>query len=89
MTSGGATCGTVPLVCSRLNALSIQLQADVEPPTPSDKKVPNVVSVNNGEWPNEGKVEFVNYSTSYRPGILPDVLRSVTFTVQPREKVSL
>ncbi|KAM7295067.1 putative multidrug resistance protein, partial [Ixodes scapularis] len=38
------------------------------------------------EWPKKGKVEFVSYSASYKPGILPDVLKDITFTVHPTEK---
>ncbi|XP_040069750.2 multidrug resistance-associated protein 1 [Ixodes scapularis] len=41
------------------------------------------------EWPQEGKVEFVSYATSYKPGILPDVLKGITFTVNPSEKVGV
>lgn len=39
------------------------------------------------EWPLEGKVEFQSYAASYSPGILPDVLKGITFTVNPSEKV--
>lgn len=65
------------------------MQNDVEPVAPGGREDSSLASVKSGEWPNEGKVEFVDYSASYRPGVLPDVLRSVTFTVQPREKVTL
>ncbi|KAM7295060.1 multidrug resistance-associated protein 5-like isoform X2 [Ixodes scapularis] len=41
------------------------------------------------EWPPEGKVEFVSYAASYKPGILPDVLKGITFTVNPTEKVGV
>ncbi|CAN8025485.1 unnamed protein product [Ixodes persulcatus] len=41
------------------------------------------------EWPQEGRVEFVSYATSYKPGILPDVLKGITFTVNPSEKVGV
>ncbi|XP_042143005.1 ATP-binding cassette sub-family C member 2 [Ixodes scapularis] len=41
------------------------------------------------EWPQEGKVEFQSYAASYNPGILPDVLKGITFTVQPSEKVGV
>ncbi|CAN7940672.1 unnamed protein product [Ixodes hexagonus] len=41
------------------------------------------------EWPREGKVEFVSYRASYKPGILPDVLKGITFTVNPTEKVGV
>ncbi|KAL1425826.1 hypothetical protein MTO96_018809 [Rhipicephalus appendiculatus] len=40
-------------------------------------------------WPSKGIVEFEKYSASYRPGILPDVLKSVTFVVEPQEKVGV
>ena len=38
------------------------------------------------EWPEDGTVEFENYSTRYRPG-LDLVLRNVTFSVASKEKV--
>ncbi|CAN8002072.1 unnamed protein product [Ixodes hexagonus] len=41
------------------------------------------------EWPPEGKVEFVSYSASYKPGVLPDVLKGISFTVNPSEKVGV
>ncbi|XP_077545768.1 multidrug resistance protein mrp-7-like [Haemaphysalis longicornis] len=40
-------------------------------------------------WPSEGKVEFQNYSASYRPGDLPNVLSDLTFLVKPMEKVGV
>ncbi|KAK8760856.1 hypothetical protein V5799_027873 [Amblyomma americanum] len=40
-------------------------------------------------WPTDGKVEFQNYSASYRPGVLPNVLSGVTFVVNPREKIGV
>ncbi|XP_077545836.1 multidrug resistance protein mrp-7-like isoform X4 [Haemaphysalis longicornis] len=42
-----------------------------------------------GAWPTAGLVEFEKYSASYRPGILPDVLKGVTFVVNPQEKVGV
>lgn len=38
-------------------------------------------------WPDEGKVEFINYSTRYREG-LDLVIKGINFTVKPGEKVS-
>ncbi|KAK8774604.1 hypothetical protein V5799_010863, partial [Amblyomma americanum] len=38
------------------------------------------------DWPIEGAIEFKDFSASYRPGILPNVLSNVTFTVMPMEK---
>ncbi|KAF9984832.1 hypothetical protein BGZ65_012496 [Modicella reniformis] len=39
-------------------------------------------------WPNEGRVEFRNYSTRYREG-LDLVIRNISFTVEPAEKVGI
>ncbi|XP_012942425.1 multidrug resistance-associated protein 1 [Aplysia californica] len=39
-------------------------------------------------WPSEGKIEFLNYSTRYRPG-LDLVLRGLTCTINPGEKVGI
>ncbi|KAF9112068.1 hypothetical protein BGX27_004016 [Mortierella sp. AM989] len=39
-------------------------------------------------WPNEGRVEFRNYSTRYREG-LDLVVRNISLTVQPAEKVGI
>lgn len=40
------------------------------------------------DWPSGGAVEFDNYTTRYRPDLDP-VLRSVSFSVQPGEKVGI
>uniref|UniRef100_A0A224YGH0 ABC transporter n=1 Tax=Rhipicephalus zambeziensis TaxID=60191 RepID=A0A224YGH0_9ACAR len=40
-------------------------------------------------WPSEGKVEFQGYSASYRPGVLPNVITSLTFIVNPKEKIGV
>ncbi|CAG8959352.1 hypothetical protein HYFRA_00001250, partial [Hymenoscyphus fraxineus] len=39
-------------------------------------------------WPSEGSVEFINYSTRYRSDLDP-VLNNVTFKINPREKVGI
>ncbi|KAK2756549.1 hypothetical protein FQN54_005442 [Arachnomyces sp. PD_36] len=39
-------------------------------------------------WPAEGKLQFVDYSTRYRPDLDP-VLKNVNFNVQPGEKVGI
>lgn len=39
-------------------------------------------------WPSQGAVEFINYSTRYRPDF-DLVLRNVTFNVKPGEKVGV
>ena len=39
-------------------------------------------------WPSQGSVEFINYSTRYRKELEP-VLRNLTFKIQPREKIGI
>lgn len=39
-------------------------------------------------WPAHGSVEFIGYSTRYRPDLEP-VLREVTFKINPMEKVGI
>ena len=40
------------------------------------------------DWPAHGAVEFVDYTTRYRPELDP-VLKNVSFSVQPGEKVGI
>lgn len=39
-------------------------------------------------WPTKGKIEFRDYGTRYRPG-LDLVLRDLSFTVAPKEKIGI
>ncbi|QSZ35411.1 hypothetical protein DSL72_008281 [Monilinia vaccinii-corymbosi] len=39
-------------------------------------------------WPSQGSVEFINYTTRYREDLDP-VLRNVTFKIRPLEKVGI
>jgi ABC-type multidrug transport system fused ATPase/permease subunit len=39
-------------------------------------------------WPSQGAVEFINYTTRYREDLEP-VLRNVTFKINPLEKVGI
>ncbi|KAL8926765.1 MAG: hypothetical protein Q9172_001641 [Xanthocarpia lactea] len=41
-----------------------------------------------GDWPSHGAIEFINYSTRYRPDLDP-VLKNVSFKVQPGERVGI
>ncbi|KAG0438600.1 hypothetical protein HPB47_016945, partial [Ixodes persulcatus] len=59
-------------------------ESEVEPGAEKYDFGPDVQKA--AEWPHEGRVEFVSYATSYKPGILPDVLKGITFTVNPTEK---
>ncbi|KAI9890890.1 MAG: hypothetical protein M1814_003529 [Vezdaea aestivalis] len=40
------------------------------------------------DWPSRGSVKFSEYTTRYRPDLDP-VLRNVTFSIEPREKVGI
>ncbi|KAH6923288.1 hypothetical protein HPB50_026412 [Hyalomma asiaticum] len=40
-------------------------------------------------WPSEGRIDFQDFSASYRPHALNDSLKRVTFTVNAREKVGI
>ena len=39
-------------------------------------------------WPSQGSVEFIDYTTRYRPDLEP-VLRKITFKIKPLEKVGI
>ncbi|XP_037521954.1 ATP-binding cassette sub-family C member 2 [Rhipicephalus sanguineus] len=65
-------------------ALSSACSADVPP---SRRKT--AAPLCEPSWPSQGSIEFQNFSSSYRPGLLPDVLSEVTFTIQPMEKVGV
>lgn len=41
-----------------------------------------------GNWPSQGNVEFINYSTRYRADLKP-VLRNVTFSIRAGERVGI
>ncbi|KAF9733560.1 hypothetical protein PMIN07_007671 [Paraphaeosphaeria minitans] len=55
-----------------------------------DQEAPAVIPENSPSvsWPNKGAVEFINYSTRYRPDF-DLVLRNVSFKVKPGEKVGV
>lgn len=40
------------------------------------------------DWPSQGAVKFVDYTTRYRPDLDP-VLKGISFTVQPGERVGI
>ena len=41
-----------------------------------------------GNWPSRGAIQFINYTTRYRPDLEP-VLKDLTFSVQPGERVGI
>ncbi|KAJ7504548.1 P-loop containing nucleoside triphosphate hydrolase protein [Mycena galericulata] len=58
-------------------------QIDVPPEAP--QYVPEAEPEN---WPSEGKIEFINYSTRYRPE-LDLVLNNISLEIKPKEKVGV
>ncbi|KKK27136.1 hypothetical protein ARAM_001306 [Aspergillus rambellii] len=58
----------------------LDVEQEAPPVIPDSRPPPN--------WPSRGSVKFVDYSTRYRPDLDP-VLRGVSFTVQPGEKVGI
>ncbi|KAI8345227.1 ABC transporter type 1, transmembrane domain-containing protein [Mortierella sp. GBAus27b] len=58
-----------------------RVDGNPEAPAETDVKLPE-------NWPNEGRVEFKNYSTRYREG-LDLVIKNISFTVDPAEKVGI
>ncbi|KAJ2891828.1 hypothetical protein IWW38_003459 [Coemansia aciculifera] len=55
-----------------------------------DAEAPDVIEDHRPteSWPEQGMVEFKNYSTRYREG-LEFVLKDVSFSVKPREKIGI
>jgi len=55
-----------------------------------DQEAPAKIPENSppSNWPSRGSVEFINYSTRYRPDF-ERVLRNITFKVLPGEKVGV
>ncbi|XP_070581498.1 multidrug resistance-associated protein 1-like [Ptychodera flava] len=57
-----------------------------EVPTEAEAIVPDNRPSEN--WPETGKVDFINYSTRYREG-LDLVIKDINFSVQPGEKIGI
>ncbi|KAL5612887.1 hypothetical protein BROUX41_004035 [Berkeleyomyces rouxiae] len=55
-----------------------------------DQEAPAIIENNRPpqNWPVEGSVEFVDYTTRYREDLDP-VLRNVSFKIEPRQKVGI
>ncbi|KAL3173917.1 hypothetical protein MRX96_001136 [Rhipicephalus microplus] len=69
-------------------------EADVEYTTATEDAAEQKMNTSAAEvhrvdktWPSEGRIDFEDFSASYRPSVLNDSLRHVTFTVSAREKV--
>ena len=57
---------------------------DIGPEAPTD--IPEARPAAN--WPSQGSVEFVNYSTKYRDD-LPFALKDINLKIQPGEKIGV
>lgn len=58
----------------------LDVEQEAAPVVPENRPASN--------WPSQGSVEFINYSTRYRPDF-DKVLKNVTFKVLPGEKVGV
>lgn len=69
------------------NIVSVErIKEYIELPQEAPAEIPG--SAPPASWPISGMIEFQNYSTRYRPE-LPLVVKDLSFTVQPREKVGI
>ncbi|XP_077545467.1 ATP-binding cassette sub-family C member 2-like [Haemaphysalis longicornis] len=66
-----------------------ELPPESDPAAASNKNAAWTADECKSKWPSVGRVEFRNYSASYRPGVLPNVLNGITFSVKPMEKVGV
>ncbi|KAL3847030.1 hypothetical protein ACJMK2_017966 [Sinanodonta woodiana] len=64
----------------RLQAYSKEVESEA-PAIIKDNRPPK-------DWPSEGKIEFINYHMQYREN-LPLVLKRISFSVHPREKIGI
>ena len=46
------------------------------------------IKIMKGKWPNNGKIEFINFSAKYRP-FTPIILKRLNLTINPGEKVGI
>jgi len=46
------------------------------------------IKIKKGQWPNSGKIEFINFSAKYRP-FTPIILKKINLTINPGEKVGI
>ncbi|XP_072140645.1 ATP-binding cassette sub-family C member 3-like [Dermacentor andersoni] len=76
-------------VCFERDLEYTELPAESECQPVTEKFTLLVAPTLGDTWPSEGLVEFEKYSASYRTEVLPDVLKGVTFVVEPKEKVGV
>ncbi|XP_067675078.1 multidrug resistance-associated protein 1-like [Haliotis asinina] len=86
-------------ITANLNWL-VQLMAEVQTQVVSVERIKQYTEITsepawdipdrrpNHDWPGSGMVKFLNYSTRYREG-LDLVLKGITCTIHPREKVGI
>lgn len=67
---------------THMERVKTMLDVDQEaPPINPDFRPP-------GNWPGKGAVQFIEYSTRYRPDLQP-VLRNLNMTIRPQEKIGI
>ena len=54
------------------------------------EKIPNKNEeiIINDKWPSKGKIEFINFSTKYRP-FTPLILKNINLKIKPSEKIGI
>ena len=55
---------------------------------PSEAPLKNILDDSLSNWPNKGKIEFLNFSVKYRPDT-EIVLKNLSFVIQGNEKVGI
>jgi ABC-type multidrug transport system fused ATPase/permease subunit len=55
---------------------------------PSEAPLKNILDDSLSNWPNKGKIEFLNFSVKYRPDT-EIVLKNISFVIQGNEKVGI
>ncbi|KAJ6591736.1 P-loop containing nucleoside triphosphate hydrolase protein [Mycena vulgaris] len=69
------------------NIVSVErILHQIDAPPESPQYIPEAKP--SGTWPSEGKIEFKNYSTRYRPE-LDLVLNNISLTIKPKEKLGV
>jgi len=69
------------------NIVSVErILHQIEVPAEAPQYIPEAKPADN--WPSQGKIEFLNYSTRYRPE-LDLVLKNISLEIKPKEKLGI
>ncbi|CAN8031240.1 unnamed protein product, partial [Ixodes persulcatus] len=72
-----------------IDILLILLQDDIDQKSGSQNLKLSTSNPLDENWPKAGQVQFNDFCASYRPGVLTNVLRGITFVIQPQQKVGV